>query len=233
MYLERALGGCLGRAALRHHPCRRPKSSPLHTCAATPLERDLMRALLGISLEHRNAGLCPKAGTALDTCNAWTGLVTFLDVVVEPLRRRRRCGPCCGSAAWATSALEVSLAFRMRFHLSAAQQHVGAANVSLESRNTRLRPKAGTAEACQPGARVFGAPLKSGTAVQAQKVRALLRERGLGSVRVGTVDDYQGQEERIIFISTVSPLHPNCEQTAFANRTAHSRMPSQGMQSPH
>ncbi len=40
--------------------------------------------------------------------------------------------------------------------------------------------------------------------MQAQKVRQLLRERGLGSVRVGTVDDYQGQEERIIFISTVS-----------------------------
>jgi len=30
----------------------------------------------------------------------------------------------------------------------------------------------------------------------------LLRERGLGAVRVGTVDDYQGQEERIILIST-------------------------------
>ena len=40
-----------------------------------------------------------------------------------------------------------------------------------------------------------------------QKIRLLLRERGLGAVRVGTVDDYQGQEERIIFISTVrSPL---------------------------
>ncbi|KAK9829778.1 hypothetical protein WJX72_007868 [[Myrmecia] bisecta] len=38
---------------------------------------------------------------------------------------------------------------------------------------------------------------------QAQKIRALLRERGHGKVRVGTVDDYQGQEERIIFISTV------------------------------
>ena len=62
-------------------------------------------------------------------------------------------------------------------------------NVSLEARNAGLGPEAGTA-------------------VQAQKVRGLLRERGLGSVRVGTVDDYQGQEERIIFISTVSPLHP-------------------------
>ena len=49
---------------------------------------------------------------------------------------------------------------------------------------------------------------KAEAAVQAQKVRGLLRERGLGSVRVGTVDDYQGQEERIIFISTVSPPHP-------------------------
>ncbi len=30
-----------------------------------------------------------------------------------------------------------------------------------------------------------------------------LRARGLGGIRVGTVDDMQGQEERIIFISTV------------------------------
>ncbi len=37
---------------------------------------------------------------------------------------------------------------------------------------------------------------------QVQKIRLLLRQRGLGSIRVGTVDDYQGQEERIIFIST-------------------------------
>ncbi|KAI7838701.1 hypothetical protein COHA_007499 [Chlorella ohadii] len=38
---------------------------------------------------------------------------------------------------------------------------------------------------------------------QVQKIRLLLRQRGLGAIRVGTVDDYQGQEERIIFISTV------------------------------
>lgn len=38
---------------------------------------------------------------------------------------------------------------------------------------------------------------------QVQKLRLLLRARGLGAVRVGTVDDYQGQEERVIFISTV------------------------------
>ena len=40
---------------------------------------------------------------------------------------------------------------------------------------------------------------------QVQKIRLLLRERGLGAVRVGTVDDYQGQEERIILISTACP----------------------------
>jgi len=38
---------------------------------------------------------------------------------------------------------------------------------------------------------------------QVQKLRLLLRSRGLGAIRVGTVDDYQGQEEKIIFISTV------------------------------
>ena len=36
-----------------------------------------------------------------------------------------------------------------------------------------------------------------------KKVRLLLRARELGAVRVGTVDDFQGQEARIIFISTV------------------------------
>eukprot|EP00955_Chlamydomonas_euryale_P060109 357613-Chlamydomonas_euryale.AAC.3 len=34
-------------------------------------------------------------------------------------------------------------------------------------------------------------------------MRQLLRSRGLGVVRVGTVDDYQGQEARVVFISTV------------------------------
>lgn len=38
---------------------------------------------------------------------------------------------------------------------------------------------------------------------QVRVIRTLLRKRGLGGVRVGTVDDYQGQEERIVFISTV------------------------------
>lgn len=38
---------------------------------------------------------------------------------------------------------------------------------------------------------------------QVHSIRILFRQRGLGSVRVGTVDDYQGQEERIVFISTV------------------------------
>ena len=32
--------------------------------------------------------------------------------------------------------------------------------------------------------------------------RLLLRKEGLGAIRVGTVDDYQGQEEKIIVIST-------------------------------
>ena len=36
-----------------------------------------------------------------------------------------------------------------------------------------------------------------------KKLRLLLRARDLAAVRVGTVDDFQGQEARIIFISTV------------------------------
>lgn len=38
---------------------------------------------------------------------------------------------------------------------------------------------------------------------QVMLIRMALRERGLGAIRVGTVDDYQGQEEKIVFISTV------------------------------
>ncbi|BBN09990.1 hypothetical protein MPTK1_5g00070 [Marchantia polymorpha subsp. ruderalis] len=38
---------------------------------------------------------------------------------------------------------------------------------------------------------------------QVYKLRLILRSRALGAVRVGTVDDYQGQEEKIVFISTV------------------------------
>ncbi len=49
------------------------------------------------------------------------------------------------------------------------------------------------------------APLLSSAwcCVQVKKLRLLLRARELAAVRVGTVDDFQGQEARIIFISTV------------------------------
>ena len=42
---------------------------------------------------------------------------------------------------------------------------------------------------------------------QVLKIRLMLRERNLGAVRVGGVHDYQGQEARIIFISTVVAKH--------------------------
>ncbi len=60
---------------------------------------------------------------------------------------------------------------------------------------------------------------------QVQRIRLLLRERGLGAVRVGTVDDYQGQEERVIVISTARaapaapaawPAHGACRALACA-----------------
>eukprot|EP00933_Yihiella_yeosuensis_P033595 TRINITY_DN27262_c0_g1_i1.p1 TRINITY_DN27262_c0_g1~~TRINITY_DN27262_c0_g1_i1.p1 ORF type:complete len:806 (-),score=129.50 TRINITY_DN27262_c0_g1_i1:167-2383(-) len=37
---------------------------------------------------------------------------------------------------------------------------------------------------------------------QVQKIRGMLRAQGFENVRVGTVEDYQGQEERILIIST-------------------------------
>ena len=43
---------------------------------------------------------------------------------------------------------------------------------------------------------------------QVVRLRMLLRARGLGAVRVGTVDDYQGQEEKVMFISTVASRAP-------------------------
>ena len=48
---------------------------------------------------------------------------------------------------------------------------------------------------------------------QAICVRNLLREEGFGEVNVGTVDDFQGQELRVIFVSSVlshrvHPTHP-------------------------
>ena len=43
---------------------------------------------------------------------------------------------------------------------------------------------------------------------QVVRLRTLLRARGLGAVRVGTVDDYQGQEEKVMFISTVASRGP-------------------------
>lgn len=38
---------------------------------------------------------------------------------------------------------------------------------------------------------------------QVYLIRAILREHGLTKVRVGTLDDYQGQEEKVVFVSTV------------------------------
>ena len=38
---------------------------------------------------------------------------------------------------------------------------------------------------------------------QVTTIRLLLRTHGLQNIRVGSVDDYQGQEERVILISTV------------------------------
>jgi hypothetical protein len=48
---------------------------------------------------------------------------------------------------------------------------------------------------------------------QVLRLRQLLRGRGLGAVRVGTVDDYQGQEERVMFISTVVSRPPRGRAT--------------------
>ena len=55
---------------------------------------------------------------------------------------------------------------------------------------------------------------------QVQSIRLLLRQRGLGSVRVGTVDDYQGQEARIVFISTTLSKPSSLRSASFASTTS-------------
>ena len=66
--------------------------------------------------------------------------------------------------------------------------------------------------------------------LQVRKIRSLLRSRGLGGIRVGTVDDYQGQEEKIIFISTVitsaqivTPLSPSSSSRDDTTSTSEER----------
>ncbi|CAM6089205.1 unnamed protein product [Calypogeia fissa] len=54
---------------------------------------------------------------------------------------------------------------------------------------------------------------------QVQKLRLVLRSRRLGAVRVGTVDDYQGQEERVVFISTVLTRPESLRQVKSAEKT--------------
>ncbi|KXZ44803.1 hypothetical protein GPECTOR_62g918 [Gonium pectorale] len=56
---------------------------------------------------------------------------------------------------------------------------------------------------------------------QVFKLRQLLRDRDLGRVRVGTVDDYQGQEERIVFISTVLSRPESLPSFASSAASAH------------
>jgi len=68
---------------------------------------------------------------------------------------------------------------------------------------------------------------------QVQKIRGLLRGQGYESIRVGTVEDYQGQEERILIISTtlsdpshaasvqeLEPMDPSATNTASARNKA-------------
>ena len=55
---------------------------------------------------------------------------------------------------------------------------------------------------------------------QVIRIRNLLRARNLGAVRVGTVDDYQGQEEKVMFISTVVSRAPSKHLAAAAKAAA-------------
>jgi hypothetical protein len=61
---------------------------------------------------------------------------------------------------------------------------------------------------------------------QVLKLRRLLRDNGLGAVRVGSVDDYQGQEERVVLISTVLSHREAAERVAGGGPTADSLISS-------
>ena len=63
---------------------------------------------------------------------------------------------------------------------------------------------------------------------QVLRLRLLLRGRGQGAVRVGTVDDYQGQEERVVFISTVVSRPPPRPRPGVTDPTGGARRSSGG-----
>ncbi len=88
--------------------------------------------------------------------------------------------PCCSAPPLVAFSAPMLLYTRVAFwHPSAsAEQHPAAACA---------RPRAGSAAPVVPGDIGVMATYRK----QVQKVRLLLRERGLGAVRVGTVDDYQ------------------------------------------
>jgi putative helicase MOV10L1 len=70
---------------------------------------------------------------------------------------------------------------------------------------------------------------------QVIRLRRLLRARGLGAVRVGTVDDYQGQEERVVFISSVLTRAPTDEERRDENEneTAAGKPPEASARTRH
>ena len=59
------------------------------------------------------------------------------------------------------------------------------------------------ASICSGAARVQDVGVMALFRRQVQLIRQLLRRRDLGAVRVGTVDDYQGQESSVVVLSTV------------------------------
>ena len=70
---------------------------------------------------------------------------------------------------------------------------------------------------------------------QVIRLRRLLRARGLSAVRVGTVDDYQGQEERVVFISSVLTRAPTDEERRDENEneTAAGKPPEASARTRH
>ena len=90
-------------------------------------------------------------------------------------------------------------------HPSSSYRNVTEAEKLVEPLETMLGRRHGTGEDGEGGRLVTTNDIGIVTPFRAQvlHLRDKLRKAGLGAVRVGTVDDYQGQEELIIVISTV------------------------------
>jgi len=90
----------------------------------------------------------------------------------------------------------------LQAHPSSSYRNVTETEKLIELIETLVAPEGGSSSQL-PDVSTNDIGIVTPFRAQVLYIRDMLRKRGYGSIRVGTVDDYQGQEERIIIISTV------------------------------